>query len=131
MSRTTAALAATLLVALRRVPGLRPATPATVPAASWVPWDYDTLAIDIDPDVVEVRVVVTRLPLPPLLRHAETVLRTSLQDTAWAQARLRIVVAGIDRVALDTAPSPTGESSRHTVASQSGRDVCSSPVSTQ
>lgn len=93
------ALTEALLAALRGVAGLRPETPPIVPAG-WVPWDVDALAIDIDEDFVEVRVVATRLPLPALLRRAETTLRSAMQSTGWAKAPLRLVVTDIDQVAL-------------------------------
>ena len=101
---TGAEVSRALLAALHGVAGLRPATPSTVPVIARVPWDYDVLALDIDVDLVEVRVVATGLPLPPLLGRAETALRAVLQGTVWAAARLRIVVTDIDRGALHTLP---------------------------
>jgi len=101
---TGAEVSGALLAALHGVAGLRPATPSTVPVIARVPWDYDVLALDIDVDLVEVRVVATGLPLPPLLGRAETALRAVLQGTVWAAARLRIVVTDIDRGALHALP---------------------------
>ncbi|WP_236808814.1 hypothetical protein [Amycolatopsis albispora] len=86
-----------LLAALRKVPGLRPATPATVPSLAWVPWDWDDLAVTVGPEVVEIRLVATKLPLPPVLGHAEEVLGPVLPPGT----RLRLVVTDLDRVALD------------------------------
>ncbi len=100
-----------LLAALHGVAGLRPATPLTVPVIARVPWDYDVLALDIDVDWVEVRVVATGLPLPPLLGRAETALRAALQGTVWARARLRIVVTDIDRGAFGDLPIDPHDSS--------------------
>ncbi|HEX6346501.1 hypothetical protein [Umezawaea sp.] len=89
-----------LLAALRGVRGLRPATPAVKPSTSWVPWDWDTLAVDLRPDVVEVRVVATSLPLPPLLAEATAVLTEVLRHGPFAGAALRIVVTDLDASAL-------------------------------
>ncbi|QFU89257.1 hypothetical protein [Amycolatopsis sp. YIM 10] len=86
-----------LLTALRKVPGLRPATPATVPSLAWVPWDWDDLAVTVTPELVEIRLVATKLPLPPVLGHAEELLTPVLPPGA----RLRLVVTDIDRVALN------------------------------
>lgn len=85
-----------VLAALRKVPGLRPATPATVPSLAWVPWDWDDLAVSVTQEVVEIRLVATKLPLPPLLEHAGELLTPVLPPGS----RLRLVVTDIDRVAL-------------------------------
>ena len=85
-----------LLAALRKVPGLRPATPATVPSLAWVPWDWDDLAVTVTPEVVEIRLVAKKLPLPPVLEHAEELLGPVLPPGT----RLRLVVTDIDRIAL-------------------------------
>ncbi|WP_083268160.1 hypothetical protein [Lentzea guizhouensis] len=87
-----------LLKALRKVDGLRPSTPVL---SVRVPWDVDGLAVDVADDVVCVRVVATRLPLPALLTEAGAVLRTVLVGTQWESARLRLVVTDVDRDALN------------------------------
>ena len=97
-------LAARLLDALRAQPGLRPATPATLPA---VPWDLDTFAIDVDPDLIEIRVVATHLPLPPLVDRAHRALRPVVDDSPYPAALLRIVITDIDAAAV-TFPVPRG-----------------------
>jgi hypothetical protein len=117
---TGAEVSRALLAALHGVAGLRPATPLTVPVIARVPWDHDVLALDIDVDLVEVRVVATGLPLPPLLRCAETALRAALQGTVWAAAHLRIVVTDIDRGALHTPPIDPHDSSAADRASTTG-----------
>jgi hypothetical protein len=102
-------LAAALLAALRTVPGLAPAAPRRVPALSWMPVQFDTLAVDVDTDMVEVRVVATALPLPPLLRRAEAILRAQLAGTPWSNAGLRLVVTDIDASAFEhRADAPGG-----------------------
>ncbi|WP_431875882.1 hypothetical protein [Amycolatopsis sacchari] len=88
-----------VLAALREVPGLRPATPIT---RSWLPWDADAMAVDLDDELVEVRVVVLTLPLRPVLHHATTVLRAAVRKSRWATAQIRLVVADIDAVAFET-----------------------------
>ncbi|ONI78692.1 hypothetical protein ALI144C_28255 [Actinosynnema sp. ALI-1.44] len=89
-----------VLTALNKVDGLRPSTPSTTPVASWVPWDWDTLAVEVSEDVVRVQVVATRLPLPALLGKANAVIRPVLVATDWASARLEIVVTDVDRAAF-------------------------------
>ncbi len=90
------ALVTALLEALRDVPGLRLSVPST---HTLVP--VDRLAItDIGDTVVELRVVALELPLPPLLARAEKALRGALLGTAWANARLRLVVTDLDASAF-------------------------------
>jgi hypothetical protein len=96
----TASVADTLLEALHGIPGLRPATPSTTRAATLVPWNFDALAVDLTDEVVELRLVALTLPLPPLLHHAEVVLRAALRGTKWESARLRLVVTDLDAAAL-------------------------------
>jgi hypothetical protein len=100
MTTSGTRVAAALLEALREVPGLRPATPSTTRAATLIPWNVDTLAVDVTDEVVELRLVALTLPLPPLLRHAEVVLRAALRGTKWESARLRLVVTDLDAAAL-------------------------------
>jgi len=89
------ALVTALLEALRDVPGLRLSVPTT---HTLVP--VDRLAVDIGDTVVELRVVALELPLPPLLARADKALRAALLGTAWANARLRLVVTDLDAAAL-------------------------------
>lgn len=79
---TPTVLGTALLDALREVPGLR------------------ALSVDVGDTVVELRVVALELPLPPLLARAEKALRAVLLGTAWANARLRLVVTDLDASAL-------------------------------
>ena len=88
-----------LLKALEKVEGLRPSTPASAPARSWIPWDVDAVAVDVEEDLVCVRVVATRLPLP--LAEAGESLRAVLVGTQWENAIVRIVVTDVDIRALD------------------------------
>ncbi|MGZ3143760.1 hypothetical protein ACVDFE_17540 [Lentzea chajnantorensis] len=90
-------IAEELLKALREVDGLRPSTPVL---SVRVPWDVDGLAVDVADDLVCVRVVATRLPLPALLAEAGVVLRAVLTGTRWESARLRLVVTDVDGDAL-------------------------------
>ncbi|GAA1200889.1 hypothetical protein GCM10009675_16660 [Prauserella alba] len=88
---------------LRELSGLRPATPVT---RSWVPWDADVMAVDIDDHAVEIRVVALTLPLEPVLRDAASALAPSLNDSSWRDTRLRLVVTDVDRGALDSLHVP-------------------------
>lgn len=89
-----------LLAALDGVTGLRPATPTAESTAARIPWDWDGIAIELDEDIVRIRLVATRLPLPPLLRAAADALRPVLVGTQWEDATLRLVVTDLDRDAL-------------------------------
>lgn len=100
MTASVTRVADTLLAALHGIPGLRPATPATTRAATLVPWNVDVLAVDVTDEVVELRLVALTLPLPPLLRRAEAVLRAALCGTRWERARLRLVITDLDATAL-------------------------------
>ncbi|MFF3454004.1 hypothetical protein ACFYXH_06660 [Streptomyces sp. NPDC002730] len=89
-----------LLAVLGRLPGLRPATPSATRIGSRVPWNVDTLAVRIDAELIEIRVVALALPLPPILREAEAALQTALEESLWKDVRLRLVVTDIDAAAL-------------------------------
>ncbi|HEX2131830.1 MAG TPA: hypothetical protein VHH15_09715 [Actinophytocola sp.] len=78
---------------MEAVPELRPATLA--------PWNLDALTVDVSGGVVELRVVALALPLPPLLRRAETALRAALLGTELEHARVRLVVTDLDARALE------------------------------
>lgn len=93
------------LAALRAVPGVRPATPRV---GAKLPWDLDLLAIDVGTEVVEVRLVALRLPLPPLLRMAENALRPVLADAGCGKALLRLVITDIDASAFETGRDEPG-----------------------
>ncbi len=95
-------IVAELVKALGKVEGLRPSAPE--PARSWMPWDVDALAVDVEDDLVCVRVVATALPLP--LVEAGEVLRAVLVGTQWENAALRIVVTDVDKRALDHLTRP-------------------------
>ena len=104
--KPSAELTERLLDALRTEPGLSPATPANVPV---VPWDLDAFAVDVDPELVEIRVVALELPLPPLLERAHRALRAIVDDSPFKTAVLRIVISDIDAAAV-TFPVATGPS---------------------
>ncbi|MER5465981.1 hypothetical protein ABT010_36135 [Streptomyces sp. NPDC002668] len=89
-----------LLAVLGRIPGLRPATPSTTHIGSRVPWNLDTLAVGIDDELIEIRVVALAVPLPPILREAAAALHAALTETRWKDAGLRLVVTDIDAAAL-------------------------------
>lgn len=51
-----------LLAVLDGLPALRPATPSTTRIGSRVPWNLDTLAVGIEDELIEIRVVALTLP---------------------------------------------------------------------
>lgn len=79
-----------LLAALREVDGLRPAAP----------WDLGALAVGVDEELIEIRLVALALPLPPLLRKAEAALRSIVDESPFGNARLRLLVTDLDATAL-------------------------------
>jgi hypothetical protein len=104
---TTAELVDNLLAALDGVPGLRPATLAKAGRTPWG-WNWDALAIDVTHEagdanggqVVVVRVVATRLPLPPVVRQAEQALLAVLTASGLPVTRLRLEITDIDGTAF-------------------------------
>lgn len=96
-----------LLTALDGVPGLRPATLAK---AGRTPWglNVDALAIDVTHEAgdagggqtVVVRVVVSRIPLPPIVRQAEQALLAVLTASELPVTRLRLEITDIDGTAF-------------------------------
>jgi hypothetical protein len=99
MSKSTD-LARLLIDALADVPGLRPAQPVTGPAK--LPWDADLMAVDVDQDLVTVRLVASQLPLPPLLDRAGAVLHAVLAEhgNGYEGVRLRLEVTDLDQAAF-------------------------------
>jgi hypothetical protein len=89
-----------LLAALSGIPGLRPARPAMNALGGLLRTGLDALAVDATAEVVEVRLVATALPLQPLLEKATLALEPVVATSAYAGARLRLVVTDLDRSAL-------------------------------
>jgi hypothetical protein len=89
-----------ILAAVNAVEGLRAAMLISQQNASWIPWDWEGSAVSLEPDLVQVRVIALRLPLPPLLELASAAVRPTLAGTPWEQAKLRLVVTDIDGAAF-------------------------------
>ncbi|MEV6641356.1 hypothetical protein [Amycolatopsis sp. NPDC051371] len=66
----------------------------------WVPWDLDAPSVDMDDDLVRIRVIALALPLPPILLRAEAELRSALDESGRTNARLRLVVTDFDASAF-------------------------------
>ncbi|WP_328447099.1 MULTISPECIES: hypothetical protein [unclassified Amycolatopsis] len=88
-----------IVVAIKGVPGLRPATPVS-PGTTWLPVDWEGMAVDLTPELVQIRLIASRLPIPPLLDRATEVVRPVLAGTEWENARLRLVVTDLDGAAF-------------------------------
>ncbi len=111
------AVTAAILDAIDSVPGLRLAAPvADIPR--WWRADARGAAVDVTAARVEVRVVATALPLPPLLERAAAAVRAALAETEWSRAPVRLIVTELDASAFrseesaavaagSTAPLPT------------------------
>ena len=89
-----------ILAVLKEIPELRPASPVASSMISWVSWDLDRTAVDVDEQTVTVRVVALALPLPPVLARAEALLRKAIDDAGRPEAVLRLVVADLDATAF-------------------------------
>ncbi|MFD9963893.1 hypothetical protein [Amycolatopsis sp. NPDC058986] len=97
-----------LVGAVKAIPGLRPATPIAEEATTWLPWDWDGFAVELSAELVEIRLIATRLPLPPLLARATEAVRPLLAGTEWEKATLRLVVTDIDGAAFSGGQSDPG-----------------------
>jgi hypothetical protein len=88
-----------IIDAIKGVAGLRPATPVS-PETTWLPVDWEGMAVDLTPEVVQIRLIASRLPIPPLLDLAAEAVRPVLTGTEWEKARLRLVVTDLDGAAF-------------------------------
>lgn len=95
-------LASRVVRTLDQLDGLSPVTIVRAPEWARRGPDPRVLAVTLhtDPVVVEVRLVATALPLPPLLERATAALRAVVAGTDWAQATIRLVVTTLDPRAL-------------------------------
>ncbi|TCP56914.1 hypothetical protein EV191_101863 [Tamaricihabitans halophyticus] len=89
-----------ILERLATVSGLRPAVPAIQRKSGALRWDLDSLAVDVDTELVEIRLVATELPLPPRLRAAGAEVAELLAESPYRDARIRLVVTDIDGAAI-------------------------------
>lgn len=85
--------------ALDGVDGLCLMVPLRAHALRWAGREA-ALAISVDQERVEIRLVASRLPLPPLLDEAAAAIRTGLAGTGWERVPLRLVVGELTTVAL-------------------------------
>ena len=99
MTADEAVAVAKIVDALKAVEGVRPATPIST-GSSWLPVDWDGLAVDLTPETVQVRLIATRLPLPPLLAEASAAVLPALLGTPWESAKLRLIVTDLDGAAF-------------------------------
>lgn len=85
--------------AVFNVDGLSLLVPLRAQALRWSGRDA-ALAVILAQDLVEVRLVARRLPLPPLLDQLATALRAALTGTGWEHSSLRLVVAELSAAAF-------------------------------
>ncbi|MEC3953577.1 hypothetical protein VMT65_11085 [Nocardia sp. CDC153] len=88
-----------LTAAVDAVPGVRPVPLLT--GAAWLPKPLRGTAIELGPDLVEIRVVATELPLRPLANRVAAAVAPVLAETRWAHATVRLVVAELEAAALE------------------------------
>jgi hypothetical protein len=101
----TAAVTADVLAAVRGVPGVRLSSPVPRTATTArLPWDSGVLAVDLTDELLRVKLVALRLPLPPLLDAVESAVRAALAGTPWADVGLRLIVSDVDVGALRRPP---------------------------
>lgn len=98
---TAAAAVAAVLDALLPIAGLRPAGTAGDTPRRW-PWDARAAAVDLSPVRVEVRLIASALPLPPLLDKAAVAVRGALDGTEWSTVPLRLIVTELDAAVFAT-----------------------------
>lgn len=80
--------------AVGTVTGLSLQVPLRAQALRWA-GRAAALAITLDQEGVEVRLVARRSPLPPLLDQADAAVRAALTGTDWEEATLRFIVTEI------------------------------------
>ncbi|NNH72260.1 hypothetical protein HLB23_20760 [Nocardia uniformis] len=85
---------------IEAVDGLRAAAPFGLDSVTWLPRGGKSYAVDIGKEVIEIRVVASRLPLRPLLQRLTAAVSPLLAGTEWAGARVRVVVAELDAAAF-------------------------------
>ncbi|WP_328394426.1 hypothetical protein [Nocardia sp. NBC_00416] len=90
----------TIIGALEACHGVRPATPLIGEPAVWWPRDTRKYAVDLHSAIVQIRIVATAMPLPPLLEQVAADIRPLLAGTPWEDAELRLVVTELDSVAV-------------------------------
>jgi hypothetical protein len=89
-----------IVAAIEAVEGLRPAVPAAVPTAGWLPEAGKRLAVDLSPEIVDIRVVASALPLPPLLNELAAAVGALLTGREWSGTRVRVTVVELDAEAF-------------------------------
>ncbi len=95
-----------VLAVLKEIPELRPAAPMASSMIPWVSFDLDRTAVDVDGQVITVRVVALALPLPSVLARAERLLHKVVDTT------VRLVVVDIDAVAFAAPRNETRDTRR-------------------
>lgn len=96
-----------IVAAIDAVDGAHPAVPMGLHNSRWLPWNAGRAAVDFGESVVEIRVVATTLPLPPLLDKLDAAVRPALAGTPWDGARLRVHVVDLHVDAFDSDPDHT------------------------
>ncbi|MFF2083783.1 hypothetical protein ACFVVM_08390 [Nocardia sp. NPDC058176] len=84
-----------IIAAIDAVDGAHPAVPMGLQNSRWLPWNAGSAAVDLGASAVEVRVVATTLPLPPLLEQLDAAVRPVLAGTRWAETGLRVHVVDL------------------------------------
>ncbi|UGT55977.1 hypothetical protein [Nocardia asteroides] len=95
-----------IIAAIDAVDGAHPAVPMGLQNSRWLPWNAGRAAVDLGETVVEIRVVATTLPLPPLLEKLDAAVRPVLATTRWADAVLRVHVVDLHVDAFDAGRDP-------------------------
>ncbi|MGV9679367.1 hypothetical protein ACWDSJ_29155 [Nocardia sp. NPDC003482] len=98
--RTNDALIDELVAAIEAVEGLRPAVPFGLPDTGWLPWDRKRAAVEANSALIELRVVATALPLPPLLDRLTERVRAVLAAAGRPDVALRVTVTELDAAAF-------------------------------
>ncbi|WP_067828852.1 hypothetical protein [Nocardia inohanensis] len=86
--------------AIEEVEGLRAVAPFGLEAVTRLPRGGRAYAVELGPELVEIRLAASSLPLQPLLDRLTAAVRALLRSTEWADATVRLIVAELDASAF-------------------------------
>lgn len=94
-----------IIAAIDAVGGTEPAVPMGLQNSQWLRCNTGRAAVDLG-ETVEIRVVATTLPLPPLVEKLDAAVRPALAGTTWASTALRIHVVDLHADVFDGNSDP-------------------------
>lgn len=91
-----------IAAAVSAVEGLR--LESSIKEGVRLPWPGRSTAIELGAKLVEIRVIATALPLPPLLERVSAAVAPLLAGTPWAAATVRLTVVQLEASAFGAGP---------------------------